>query len=154
MEWGGGSGEGRVSVQCTETREYSKGSDSHLFRPSHCFADKSAAGRLAKEIWKLTVALLLLTNLCKWLLSKSPLHYYCLPLKFVSIVSVKWPYLDLLSIRWLFKTNFLPHGKSEVAGGLELLSTSRKERDNGLHAICNLMMAESLNHRLIAYSTL
>ena len=50
--------------------------------------------------------------------------------------------MDLLSIRGLFKTTVLPHGKSGVAGGSEPLSTSRLEKDTGRHAICNPMLAE------------
>ena len=42
----------------------------------------------------------------------------------------------------LLKTSLLPHRKSEVAGGLELSSASRKGGDSGRHAICNPMLAE------------
>ena len=74
--------------------------------------------------------------------------------------------MDLLSIQGLFKPNILPHSKSGVAGGSEPLSASCKGGDSGCHVICNPMLAErdvqtktvwkgiSLNHWLIAYSTL
>ena len=75
-------------------------------------------------------------------LLKSKQHIRTVNIINIIIKYYKWPYLDLLSIRWLFKTNFLPHGKSAVAGSLEPSSTSCKERDRGHHAICNPMLAE------------
>ena len=57
-------------------------------------------------------------------------------------VTVKWPYLDLLFIQGLFKTKFLPHGKSKLAGGSEPSSTSRKVVDSCSHVVSNPMLAE------------
>ena len=44
--------------------------------------------------------------------------------------------------RTLLKTSVLPHCKSEVAGGSEPSSASRKGGDSSHHAICNPMLAE------------
>ena len=58
------------------------------------------------------------------------------------ILIVKWPYRTSLHVEDSFKTNLLPHDKSEVAGGSVPFSTSRKEGNIDRHAICNPMLAE------------
>ena len=65
-----------------------------LFRSLHCFADESAVGPLAKDIWKLNVVFLLRISLYKRSFSTSPLYYYHLPLNFVSFISSRLPILS------------------------------------------------------------